>query len=82
MLMESPAGDMEIEFVKVVKKGDKLVILAKTGVWESQIHVDRNDFFNITKRFLTRAAVSFAIESLFKGLADRLARAESKSEGK
>ena len=63
--MESPLGEVEIEFQKVERDGDKLVIMAKAGVWDSTIYMEKGELGHLLKIMMCKAAVGVFLKWLF-----------------
>jgi len=65
MRMESPIGDLDIKFEKIIREGDELVILSKAGLWDARIYIKKSELMSVLKVTLCRTAIRFFFSALF-----------------
>ena len=56
MLIESQAGEFEIDIKSFERKGDDLVMVGAMGVWEARTHVTPKDAASLVARMFSSPA--------------------------
>ena len=57
--MTSFAGELEVQFLKVHRVGEQLVVEATLGVWDSQIYFQPQDMIHMFRLLLNLSALSY-----------------------
>ena len=67
MLIQSQAGEFEIDVKHFEREGDTLVMVGAMGVWEARTHVTPRDAWKLLGKLLGSGAFwSFALSLPFK----------------
>ena len=59
--MVSPAGDMEITFLRVDGTKNQIVVVSKFGVWDSQIFLSAGEIAHILRLMLKPSVILFLV---------------------
>jgi len=78
--MVSPAGDMEVTFLRVDGLKNQIVVVSKFGVWDSKIFLSPGEVAHILRLMLKPSVLWFVLMFPFLLIGGRLFRRE-KNEG-
>jgi hypothetical protein len=70
--MVSPAGDMEVTFLRVDGLRDQIVVVSKFGVWDSKIYLSVGEVAHIIKLMLKPSVLVFLLMFPFLLIGSRL----------
>jgi hypothetical protein len=59
--MVSPAGDMEVTFLRVDGLRNKIVVVSKFGVWDSKIYLSPDELAHIIRLMLKPSVILFLL---------------------
>jgi hypothetical protein len=74
--MVSPAGDMEVTFLRVDGLKNQIVVVSKFGVWDSKIYFSPGEVAHIIRLMLKPSVALFLLLFPFLFIGSRLFRRE------
>ena len=77
--MVSPAGDMEVTFLRVDGLKNKIVVVSKFGVWDSKIYLSPSELAHIIRLMLKPSVALFLLIFPFLLIGSQLFRREKGS---
>jgi hypothetical protein len=72
--MVSPAGDMEVTFLRVDGLKNQMVVVSKFGVWDSKIYFSPGEIAHIIRLMLKPSVVLFLLIFPFLFIGSQLFR--------
>lgn len=72
--MVSPAGDMEVTFLRVDGLKNQMVVVSKFGVWDSKIYLSPGEIAHIIRLMLKPSVVLFLLIFPFLFIGSQLFR--------
>ncbi len=76
--MVSPAGDMEVTFLRVDGLKKQMVVVSKFGVWDSKIYFSPDEIAQVIRLMLKPSVAFFLLKFPFLLIGSRLFKREKR----
>jgi hypothetical protein len=70
--MDSPAGEMEVIFLRITGVKSQMVVTSKFGVWDSKIYFSPDELAHVIRLMLNSSVILFLLRFPFVFISRRL----------
>jgi hypothetical protein len=74
--MDSPAGEMEVTFLRITGVKNQLVVTSKFGAWDSKIYFPPEELAHVIRLMLNSSVILFLLRWPFMFISRRLSGKE------
>ncbi len=75
--MDSPAGEMEVTFLRITGVKNQMVVTSKFGAWDSKIYFPPEELAHVIRLMLNSSVILFLLRLPFVFISRRLFRGKT-----